>query len=204
MERLADRGHILIADTGKDGKTILMTAGIVINAPVKKVWDVINDYEHYHDFLPYTEKVEVVERNGKKFKVNYAILLKFGFIKIRVKYTCLHTVHSDTKISWESVEGDVTNVMGKWELFELKGGRTLALYAIYSDVKQLIKKTALRFMAFALKSLLDKQPELEEAINGSTAVLVARGVKARAEGRVMKLGDWESVLPDTKGEKEED
>jgi len=86
-------------------------------------------------------------------------------------------------------------VIGGWKLYELEGKRTLAFYSVYSDIRLLMRKTALRVFSFIINSLLDKQPELEELVNSSTAALVARGVKARAEGKIMKLGDWESKLP---------
>lgn len=181
IQKLLNEGEILIVkeeETG--GRFKYVSAGVLIDAPPEAVWNIITGYEKYPEFVPDCEKAEVEPGDAEgTFFVKFVVAVKFSVIKVRARYT-LRQVHQQSKrrIDWTLEEGDLAENIGAWELIPLKDGKaTGAFYSLYSD---------LRSLGFLVKWLLKEQPVMELAITSSTAILMARAVKARAEGRKLE------------------
>ena len=48
-------------------------ASIEIHAPMKKVYEVISDFEAYPDFLSETKKVVIEEQSGNIIRANFTV-----------------------------------------------------------------------------------------------------------------------------------
>ena len=72
----------------------------------------------------------------------------------------------------------MAGAIGAWELIPLEDGKnTAAFYSSYSD---------LRSLGYLMENLLQDQPVMELAIASTSAILMARTVRARMEGRELK------------------
>lgn len=181
VERLLQEGEILIIkENEQGGRFKFVTAGVLINATPEEVWKTVTDYEHYPKFIPDCEKVVVTPGDAENvILTNFTVAFKFSIIKYRVRYT-LRQVHQKDKfrIDWTLKEGDLAEAIGAWELIPLEGGKkTGAFYSAYSD---------LRSLGYLVKFLFKEQPVMELALTSTTAILMARAVKAKMEGKELK------------------
>lgn len=181
IEKLLRQGEILIIkENEQGGRFKFVTAGVLINAPPEEVWKTITDYNHYQEFVPDCEKVEVTPGDAEDvYFTKITIAFKFSIIKYRVRYT-LRQVHQKDKlrIDWTLMEGDLADAIGAWELIPLEGGKvTATFYSAYSD---------LRSLGYLVRFMFKEQPVMEMAITSSTAILMARATKVRVEGKELK------------------
>jgi len=181
IEKLLKEGEVLIIkESGPGERFKYVSAGVLINAPPEKVWDIITDYERYPEFVPDCEKAEVEPGDAENtVHTKFTVAVKFSILKFRVWYT-LRQVHQKSRwrIDWNLKEGELAQNVGAWELIPLEEGKlTAAFYSLYSD---------LRSVGFLVKWLFKEQPVMELAITSTTAILMARAMKARAEGKALK------------------
>ncbi|MDP8256830.1 MAG: SRPBCC family protein [Candidatus Alcyoniella australis] len=177
IEALLNFGQLLIVETDEGGRPKLTTGGILIEAPTQQVWDVLQDYEHYHEFMPSTERVSVLRREGNTVDTKFEITFQFSVLKYNVEYTTRNTLHEPHSATWVMVEGDINDTWGGWELIELPGGSTAAFYSVYSDI---------RSIGYVVRKVLDSEPSFEVAVNSSTVILVLDAVKQRVESMPAK------------------
>ncbi|MCE9624503.1 MAG: SRPBCC family protein [Deltaproteobacteria bacterium] len=112
------------------------TASIEIEAPIKKVFEVISDFESYPDFLNETREVVVEKKSGKGARVTFTINL----IK-KIRYTLDIKLNPPSGLSWTLVEGDLMKANnGGWKLSEVKKGITQAVYEIDMDLGSMVPK----------------------------------------------------------------
>ena len=181
IEKLLKEGEILIIkENEQGGRFKFVTAGILINATPDETWKAITDYQHYPEFIPDCDKVVTAPGDAENvILTSFTVAFKFSIIKYRIRYT-LRQVHQKEKlrIDWTLKEGDLAEDIGAWELIPLEGGKkTAAFYSLYSD---------LRSLGYLVKYLFKEQPVMEIAITSTTAILMARAVKARLEGKELK------------------
>lgn len=98
---------------------------IVINVPPEQLFDVINDFGKYAEFLPEVKKTEV-KTEGATQLVTYTIDVK----ATTITYTLKHTAVKPTKLQWTLVKGDMMKSNdGSWQLKAVPAG-TEATYTI--------------------------------------------------------------------------
>ncbi len=168
-------GEMTIVHPVKDpSEPLFVTAAGVVNTSPDIVWDVITDWDRYEEFMPQTKDVKVVERTENTAVVDYNLKFKFTIISMRVYYRLFHLLdRSKYYDEWYLVKGDLKEVTGAWRLYPVEGGKkTVAMYTVYSD---------LRSMGFLVKSILKAEPHIELAIQLSSAALVVKSIKERAE-----------------------
>ena len=181
IEKLLQEGEILIIkENPQGGRFKFITAGVLINAAPAEVWKTITDYNHYPEFVPDCEKASIAPGDAKNaLFITFIVAFKFSVLKYHLNYT-LREVYQRNKwrIDWTLKEGDLAEAIGAWELIPLEGGKkTAAFYSSYSD---------LRSLGYLVKNLLQDQPVMELAIASTSALLMARAVKARTEGKELK------------------
>lgn len=107
----------------------------VVEAPLKEVWNVITDYEHYADFMPRTEKAEVRERTSSR--VRFFSYLNMPWPIKDVSYDCEVKLSPDHEtVSFEMVPGTGKGVkafQGSWTLKPLKESNksTIVTYSLF-------------------------------------------------------------------------
>jgi len=93
--------------TGKTHVKRVHTA-LLVDAPASLIFNVITDYDHLHEFMPYLERTEVLESSETGAVVNYFLDLPFGVNKRYRLRLIYEAQEAYLKISWVLVEwGDV-------------------------------------------------------------------------------------------------
>lgn len=152
---------------------LFVTSAIVIDAKPYRIWSVILDWDNYEKFMPQTDDVKVVNKQGNKVTVEYHLRLKFSVISMKVKYTLTHIINSDKYYEqWFLVKGDVKDARGSFKLLPLDDDKTVVLYTTYADLKSI---------GFIIRKILSAEPSLELGIQTSSAVLVVKALKERVE-----------------------
>jgi carbon monoxide dehydrogenase subunit G len=104
-----------------------------IDAPIERVWELVEDVERGPDWQGGMKKLTGVERDGDQ-----RVLL--ADVEVDAKVRTLHsqvrfTYQSPSRLSWVQERGQLKSVVGSWELSELEGGaRTQATYKIKVDL----------------------------------------------------------------------
>jgi ribosome-associated toxin RatA of RatAB toxin-antitoxin module len=108
---------------------------IRIEAPRRKVFDVLRDYEKYPGRMPGIKEVEILEDDGTTAIVEFRIHIVKKFT-----YT-LKLVHNPPEsITWTYVGGDFKDINGSWVLEEDGDNATIANYSVDVEGGFLIPK----------------------------------------------------------------
>jgi uncharacterized membrane protein len=104
---------------------------IVIEAPPKRCFDALLDYESFPEWQRAVKDVEVVTRDsqGRGKEVAFEIDAKVRSIR----YTLDYSYEEPHLVSWRYVAGDVRDVDGELVLEDQGDGTTLATYALRLD-----------------------------------------------------------------------
>jgi carbon monoxide dehydrogenase subunit G len=107
------------------------TASAEIDAPVAKVWGVVEDVLTAPQWQGGLVSVSALERDGegRPTLVESESDIKVRRVKTRVRFS----YEPPTRLSWVQEKGDLKSVEGSWELEDLGGGRTRATYALDGD-----------------------------------------------------------------------
>jgi carbon monoxide dehydrogenase subunit G len=103
-----------------------------IDAPLDKVWALVEDVEVAPEWQGGVNAIRGVERDDAGRAV---VCETESDAKVRtLKSTVRFTYDGPTKLSWKQLQGDPKAVDGSWTLEDLGGGRTRATYAIDIDL----------------------------------------------------------------------
>lgn len=172
---LSKGGMVLIHQKLTPDAPQFISCGAIVNAHPERVWSVLTDFEHYHEFMPQTDKVRIKSRNENVLAVEYNLNFKFTIIKLNMHYVLSTVLNPPSDIWWsikKDEKNDISETTGRWELIPYEKDKTMIFYTIYTDLK-----SSGKIMSF----FLNQQPQLELAIQVSTATLVVESVKKRAE-----------------------
>lgn len=172
---LSKGGVVLIHQKPAPDSPQFISCGAIVNAHPERVWGVLTDFEHYNEFMPQTERVRIKSRNENVLAVEYNLNFKFTIIKLNMHYVLSTVLNPPSDIWWsikKDEKNDISETTGRWELIPYGKDMTIIFYTIYTDLK-----SSGKIMSF----FLNQQPQLELAIQVSTATLVVESVKKRAE-----------------------
>jgi uncharacterized membrane protein len=104
---------------------------IVIEAPPKRCFDALVDYETFPEWQRAVRACEVLSRDhdGRGKEVVFEVDAKIK----AVSYTLDYSYEEPHLISWRYVRGDVRDVDGEFVFEDLGDGKTLATYALRLD-----------------------------------------------------------------------
>jgi ribosome-associated toxin RatA of RatAB toxin-antitoxin module len=164
-------GEFSLVESYRSGRLRQVTVVCLVEAPPRKVWEVVTDYNHYLDFFPNLVGLEIVRWSGDDIVLDYELEVPGP----NMEYT-LHHHHVPTSridIGLADDEGDIQTGAWRWEFVPHAGGtQTIVVYTLYTDVRE-----ASWFIRQALKA----SPSLEHGLNVATGLVTVRAVKKRAE-----------------------
>jgi uncharacterized membrane protein len=175
MRSLMKKGELLIIEEKPNGELEMVTAGIIIDAPVSEVYKTLVDFDKYHEFMPSTLSVKVVDDQGKTKDVQYHIQFKFSVLSFSAEYTLTQTFKKNKEIRWNlkhSKDGKLKATYGAWQLYTSPDGKTIAFYSTYSDMKSI---------SWVVKKAFDAEPSMEISVNASSCVMILKALKNRLE-----------------------
>ena len=179
-------GLVIFTKDIAEGRRVIAVSEV--EAPPEAVFDVLVDFEHYREFMPYVKESEVLSRTGDNEVVTYARIAP-PFISerdypLKVRLTRGSAAGDDTrkggafKVEWTAlpeakpeVEGVVRVKLneGSWLAEPLDGGRRTRLtYTLLTDPGGLIPD-----FVFDLSNTV-AIPELFDAVRKRSAEAVSR------------------------------
>ncbi len=107
------------------------SASSEIDAPLDKVWAVVEDVLTAPDWQGGLDAMTALEHDGEGHPtlVETENDIKVRRIKAQVRFT----YEPPTRLSWIQERGDMKSVEGSWELEDLDGGRTRATFRLDAD-----------------------------------------------------------------------
>ncbi len=113
------------------------TTSIEIKAPLKKVYEVITNFEAYPEFLSGSKGAKILKKSPRHLQVEF----KVDVIKT-ITYVLDIQLDPPHGFSWSLLKGDfMKSNSGRWILNEIKKGLTEALYEIEIDLGLFVPKS---------------------------------------------------------------
>ncbi len=107
-----------------------------IDAPIDKVWALVEDVEKAPDWQGGMNGMEALERDpdGRATLCEAETDAKVRTIRSLVRFS----YDGPTTLSWSQEKGELKSVDGRWELKDLGGDRTRATYEIEVDLGRVL------------------------------------------------------------------
>jgi ribosome-associated toxin RatA of RatAB toxin-antitoxin module len=144
MRLLAEKGKVLVLEPGP---TVYATAGVVVDAPVEKAFEVISDFEKYPQFLPGVKKIEVRGQGAKGPKVWQEFSIKLWAFNMQVAAEQEYVLDPPTRMTWMIERETGGDIMGFWRLIPLDDNKKCLMFnGSTEDIRSmgLIPSTALK------------------------------------------------------------
>ena len=104
---------------------------ILINAPAKKVWDVLDEKENLPKFIYQIKKAEILEENNEKQKVAASVKI-CRFLPLFKYILVFDRTEKYRRMKFKKTGGAFKELFGYFEVIPYEG-KTILAYRIYSD-----------------------------------------------------------------------
>jgi uncharacterized protein YndB with AHSA1/START domain len=107
-----------------------------IDAPLEQVWELIEDVAAAPEWQGGLKAIHPIERDpdGRATLVESESDAKVKTIKSTVRFS----YEAPTRLTWHQEKGELKSVEGSWELEDLGGGRTRAVYSLDVDLGRML------------------------------------------------------------------
>ena len=122
---------------------------IEINVPMEKLFEVVEDFPKYPEFIPEMKRATVLREAGgtKDVEFELEIDLPLG-MKKRIKYSLTFTEQKPNGVRWQLIKGEyMKGNVGNWAFKALGDDRTQATYSIELSFGALVPKVVANFLA---------------------------------------------------------
>lgn len=107
-----------------------------INAPLDRVWALIEDVEAAPRWQGGLKAIRPLERDGEG---RATLCESESDAKVRsIKSTVRFSYDAPTRLSWRQEKGELKSVEGSWDLQDLGGSRTRASYSLEVDLGRML------------------------------------------------------------------
>ena len=138
-----------------------------INAPLDRVWKLVEDVEKAPGWQGGLKDVEALQRDadGRAVLVESASDAKVRTVRSTIRFS----YDGPTRLSWRQEKGELKSVDGSWVLEDLGNGRTRATYSLEVDLGRMLGMVIRGPLVDALRSMLvgaragELKRELEDA-----------------------------------------
>ncbi len=168
---LLRKGELSLVESYRSGRLRQVTVIALVKASPDRVWSVLTDYDHYVEFMPNLDEIEITRREGSRVVIAYELEVPGP----NMDYTLIHqhTPKKTIEITLADDEGDIQTGAWRWELIpHQNGGQTILVYSLYTDVRE---------SSWVLRQIMKSQPSLEHGLNVATGLVTIRAIKKRAE-----------------------
>lgn len=184
LDRIIGKGEIVVMDETISEIPWMLSAGIGVNVPIEKVWDVIADFKNYNQWVPSCSSVDVTQWNERVVDLYYHLGFKFIFLPFTVDYRVRHYHHPPYRTDWVGMGGEIEKTYGWFENIKINENKTLFFYNVW----------AIPGSGF-LKKMYEKYPFLDVGISISAGAVYARKLKEWAEKNYGTLSEKKDALP---------
>ncbi len=138
-----------------------------IDAPLEKVWEVVEDVETAPDWQGGLKALRAVERDSEG---RPTLCESESDGKVRtIKSTVRFSYDSPHRLSWKQVKGELKSVDGSWQLEDLGNDRTRVVYALDVDLGRMLGLVIRGPLVDVLRGMLvnARAGELKQRMEGS-------------------------------------
>lgn len=109
----------------------------IVDAPMERVLDVVQDYARYREFMPNFTQSRILSKRGNRAMVyvEAEIAKRTLTIWANMKMTPTETAGGGRTIHATMMKGNLSTMEALWELTPLQGGRTLVTFKIIVEPK---------------------------------------------------------------------
>jgi ribosome-associated toxin RatA of RatAB toxin-antitoxin module len=134
---------VLKPDTSQDDGPRHVVAGILIDAPVKTVWDSIADKEGAPQYVENLKSARILEKNSEYMLIEQK--MKLSILLPSFTYVVRHTPIPYSRVDFVRESGDMKHIEGYWKFVPVADGeKTLLIYSLYVDPGPLIPQAIIR------------------------------------------------------------
>lgn len=186
VEEIADlikNRELIFIDRNQNWAKFFISSGLIINAPVERVWDVVTNFDFYSQYMPLVSASKERKLSEKLIDTSFKLTFKIAIIPFSIEFSLLHRLYPYEDITWtlSRKDEDLEVDYGKWEFFPLEGNRkTLAIYSVFT-----------KFKSSFLMRIIEKEPILDLGFNIALSSAVPKAVKERVEGKEWLPGDMD-------------
>jgi ribosome-associated toxin RatA of RatAB toxin-antitoxin module len=132
LQQLMD-GEVLVAVSNADGPSKgMVEATILIDAPVKNIWQIMTDCDEIPTFVPGVKSCQVLSA-GKNWEI-IRHEVKWIWLLPKLSYVFRASYQENQQIDFVRIEGDLREMRGTWRLSPLNtGNQTIVQYRVYLD-----------------------------------------------------------------------
>jgi ribosome-associated toxin RatA of RatAB toxin-antitoxin module len=190
LKALLEVGEVIIMNDNPPVVPWMSAAGVLVDAPAEVVFSVVTDFERYPDFVPMTASTKVKEISPNLEEVDFNLRIQVAFIGYTYEYGVYHYHRPPLRTDWSLSHGEFDICAGFWELIPVEDGlRTMTFYSTYAEPR-----------SGFVKAIYKREPSLEMLTNVSTATVVVRAAKEKAEE--IYSGSPNYVAPPSPGPKQ--
>ncbi|MEM7147428.1 MAG: SRPBCC family protein [Verrucomicrobiota bacterium] len=138
-------GEVVIIEEaqGKDDGPQHVVAGILIDAPVKIVWDAIADKEGAPEYVENLKSAKIVANHPEYQLIEQK--MKLSFLLPAFTYVVRHTPTPHSRVDFVRESGDLKHIEGYWRFIPVDNGKkTVLIYSLYVDPGMLIPQAIIR------------------------------------------------------------
>jgi ribosome-associated toxin RatA of RatAB toxin-antitoxin module len=156
----------------KTKKASFISSMKVVQAPPETVRSVVYDVGKYPEFIAEISEVAVQDKGDERI-AEFETELNMLVLTAGVDYTLAYRNEPNGDITWRLVEGDLEAHVGRWEFFELPGGKTLVAFTHWQDLAS---------GGIKISAVLRAQPDMRLVLPVTWAAVVMESMYKRAEG----------------------
>ncbi|MGH2899604.1 MAG: type II toxin-antitoxin system RatA family toxin [Solirubrobacteraceae bacterium] len=104
------------------------SASTEIDAPIAALWSIVQDVASWPEWQGTLGALDIVERDGEGRASLCAVEFDAKVTKIKMKLACSYG--APTRMSFQRVSGDLSDLSGSWTLEDLGDGRANATYQL--------------------------------------------------------------------------
>lgn len=175
--KMLEKGEVGIIESNDDDTLKQATAMILINAPLKKVWEFVIDYEVYETKMHNVHNAEVYKDEVEDGLRRIYVFFNLEVPLLNYKYKIKHTLYPMERIEVEWQEGDLEGVRNTFYFFDVDGKRTIIVDKLFTPLKE---------QSWILRKIMKSNPSMEHSINISSALVILRGYKENLEKKGKK------------------
>jgi coenzyme Q-binding protein COQ10 len=122
---------------------------IDINVPVEKLFEVVQDFSKYPEFIPEMRRVSVLRKTGATQDVEFELEIDLPLgMKKRIIYSLTFNEDRPNGVRWQLIKGEyMKGNVGSWTFRTLGEDRTQATYTIDLSFGPLVPKVIANFLA---------------------------------------------------------
>ncbi|SEB13566.1 SRPBCC family protein [Variovorax sp. YR216] len=116
-------------ETNGQGDDITVTASAEMLVDARIAWDVITDYDHLAEFIPYMRSSRVVQRDADRVVIEQTGMFSFLFYKQRVQAQLAVVESPPRRVMAHAVGGNLREMEGRYTLEKLPAGTVRLSYS---------------------------------------------------------------------------